>query len=74
MTSFNASAANKPADTPAPAAAAAPPVAVKVEEPVQKLEPQSEDDEGERAGCQGDIQPVGHDYVEEVSDFSVLRE
>lgn len=44
--------------------------AAKVEEPaqpsVQKMEPQSEDEDGDRAGGQGDIQPVGHDYVEEV--------
>lgn len=66
--------ANKPASTPAAAAAtAAAPVVVaaaKVEEPaqpsVQKMEPQSEDEDGDRAGGQGDIQPVGHDYVEEV--------
>lgn len=45
-------------------------VAAKVEEPMQqslqKMEPQSEDEDGDRAGGQGDIQPVGHDYVEEV--------
>lgn len=44
--------------------------AAKVEEPaqlsVQKMELQSEDEDGDRAGGQGDIQPVGHDYVEEV--------
>lgn len=44
-------------------------VAVKAEEPMQqlhqKIEPQS-DEEDDRAGGQGDIQPVGHDYVEEV--------
>lgn len=45
--------------------------AAKVEEPMQqsaqKMEPQSDDEDGDRAGGQGDIQPVGHDYVEEVS-------
>uniref|UniRef100_A0A7N6C031 DZF domain-containing protein n=1 Tax=Anabas testudineus TaxID=64144 RepID=A0A7N6C031_ANATE len=77
--------ANKPASTPP---AAAPPVtapaapevlAVKVEEPMQrslqKMEPYSEDEDGDRAGGQGDIQPVGHDYVEEVrnEDGKVIR-
>lgn len=33
---------------------------------VQKTEPQSDDEDGDKAGGQGDIQPVGHDYVEEV--------
>lgn len=46
-------------------------VAAKVEEPMQqsaqKMEPLSDDEDGDRAGGQGDIQPVGHDYVEEVS-------
>ncbi|XP_051803202.1 zinc finger RNA-binding protein isoform X5 [Acanthochromis polyacanthus] len=65
---------NKPTSAPAPAAAPAPASAVvaaaaKQEEPVQlsvqKMEPQSEDEDGDRAGGQGDIQPVGHDYVEE---------
>lgn len=50
--------------------AAAVTVAAKVEAPmlqsVQKMEPQSDDEDGDRAGNQGDIQPVGHDYVEEV--------
>lgn len=71
--------ANKPASTPTAAAAtAAAPVVVaaKVEEPaqpsVQKMEPQSEDEDGDRAGGQGDIQPVGHDYVEEVGRKRVL--
>uniref|UniRef100_A0AAQ5XG47 Zinc finger RNA-binding protein n=1 Tax=Amphiprion ocellaris TaxID=80972 RepID=A0AAQ5XG47_AMPOC len=42
---------------------------------VQKMEPQSEDEDGDRAGGQGDIQPVGHDYVEEVrnNDGKVIR-
>lgn len=46
-------------------------VASKVEVPVQqstaqKMEPLSDSDDGDKAGSQGDIQPVGHDYVEEV--------
>uniref|UniRef100_A0A7N6F877 Zinc finger RNA-binding protein n=1 Tax=Anabas testudineus TaxID=64144 RepID=A0A7N6F877_ANATE len=50
-----------------------------VEEPMQrslqKMEPYSEDEDGDRAGGQGDIQPVGHDYVEEVrnEDGKVIR-
>lgn len=56
--------------TSAPATSAAAPVAAKVLEPVQpsvqKMEPLSEDERGDRAGGQGDVQPVGHDYVEEV--------
>ncbi|XP_038144544.1 zinc finger RNA-binding protein isoform X8 [Cyprinodon tularosa] len=66
---------NKPVSAPA-AAAPVTPVAVKVEEPVQhkipKMEPKTEDD---RAGGQGDVQPVGHDYVEEVrnEDGKVIR-
>lgn len=51
--------------------AAAVVVAAKVEEPMQqsaqKMESQSDDEDCDRAGGQGDIQPVGHDYVEEVS-------
>ncbi len=43
----------------------------KVEEPIhhsaQKVQPLSDDEDGDRAGGQGDIQPVGHDYVEEVN-------
>ncbi|KAG7230752.1 hypothetical protein INR49_019566 [Caranx melampygus] len=67
---------NKPASTPAVTAAAA---VAKVEAPmlqsVQKTEPQSDDEDGDRAGGQGDIQPVGHDYVEEVrnDDGKVIR-
>ncbi|XP_034053966.1 LOW QUALITY PROTEIN: zinc finger RNA-binding protein [Gymnodraco acuticeps] len=66
---------NKPVSAPV----APPPVVVvsKVEEPVsaQKMEPQSDDEDGDRAGGQGDIQPVGHDYVEEVrnDDGKVIR-
>ncbi|XP_029938934.1 zinc finger RNA-binding protein isoform X3 [Salarias fasciatus] len=72
----------KPASAAPPAAAAAAamvPAAAKVEEPVQplvqRMEPQSEDEDGDRAGGQGDIQPVGHDYVEEVrnDDGKVIR-
>ncbi|KAK5623882.1 hypothetical protein CRENBAI_001496, partial [Crenichthys baileyi] len=65
---------NKSASAPVAAPGAA--VAVKVEEsvqlPVQKMEPQTED---ERGGGQGDVQPVGHDYVEEVrnEDGKVIR-
>uniref|UniRef100_A0A3Q3JZA5 DZF domain-containing protein n=1 Tax=Monopterus albus TaxID=43700 RepID=A0A3Q3JZA5_MONAL len=70
-----------PASTPAAAAVTAAVVAVpvKVEEPLHqsllKMEPQSEDEDGDRAGGQGDIQPVGHDYVEEVrnDDGKVIR-
>uniref|UniRef100_A0A8C6Q9K0 Zinc finger RNA-binding protein n=1 Tax=Nothobranchius furzeri TaxID=105023 RepID=A0A8C6Q9K0_NOTFU len=62
--------------TSAPTAATAPVVAAKVVEPVQplvqKMEPQSDDD---RAGGQADVQPVGHDYVEEIrnEDGKVIR-
>ncbi|XP_047231572.1 zinc finger RNA-binding protein isoform X4 [Girardinichthys multiradiatus] len=65
---------NKPACAPVAAPGMA--VAVKVEEPVQlpvqKMELQTED---ERGGGQGDVQPVGHDYVEEVrnEDGKVIR-
>ncbi|XP_054874794.1 zinc finger RNA-binding protein isoform X6 [Amphiprion ocellaris] len=80
---------NKPTSAPAAPPAAAPAsasvvaaaaaAAAKQEEPaqlsVQKMEPQSEDEDGDRAGGQGDIQPVGHDYVEEVrnNDGKVIR-
>ncbi|XP_042273804.1 zinc finger RNA-binding protein isoform X2 [Thunnus albacares] len=69
---------NKPASAPV-AAASAVVVAAKVEEPmqqsVQKMESQSDDEDNDRAGGQGDIQPVGHDYVEEVrnDDGKVIR-
>nr|XP_057928558.1 zinc finger RNA-binding protein [Doryrhamphus excisus] len=70
---------NKPASSPASVTTALA-MAVKVEEPVQpppvvKAEPQSEDEDGDKAGGQGDIQPVGHDYVEEVrnSEGKVIR-
>ncbi|TMS19976.1 Zinc finger RNA-binding protein [Larimichthys crocea] len=71
---------NKPASAPAAAVTAATVVvAAKVEEPMQqsaqKMEPLSDDEDGDRAGGQGDIQPVGHDYVEEVrnDDGKVIR-
>ncbi|XP_021179906.2 zinc finger RNA-binding protein isoform X2 [Fundulus heteroclitus] len=70
---------NKAASAPAAAAAPVTAAAVKAEEPVQpsvqKMEPQAEDEQGDRAGGQGDIQPVGHDYVEEVrnEDGKVIR-
>uniref|UniRef100_A0A3B3DGN6 Zinc finger RNA-binding protein-like n=1 Tax=Oryzias melastigma TaxID=30732 RepID=A0A3B3DGN6_ORYME len=72
--------AHKPIGAPAATSAAAL-VPVKAEEPVlvlppvQKVKPQSEDEGGDRAGGQGDIQPVGHDYVEEVrnDDGKVIR-
>ncbi|XP_076009172.1 zinc finger RNA-binding protein 2 [Genypterus blacodes] len=60
---------NKPpsAPTAAPVVVVAPP---KVEEPMQhsvhKMDPLSDDEDSDRAGGQGDIQPVGHDYIEEV--------
>uniref|UniRef100_A0A3Q4HPZ2 Zinc finger RNA binding protein 2 n=1 Tax=Neolamprologus brichardi TaxID=32507 RepID=A0A3Q4HPZ2_NEOBR len=72
----------KPPTPTAAAATSAAPVmvaAAKVEEhaqpSVQKMDPQSEDEDGDRAGGQGDIQPVGHDYVEEVrnDDGKVIR-
>ncbi|CAL8254402.1 unnamed protein product [Merluccius merluccius] len=52
-----------------PVAAAAP--VSKAEEPKHKAapkpqDPQSEDDDSDRAGGQSDVQPVGPDYVEEV--------
>ncbi|KAM9384085.1 zinc finger RNA-binding protein isoform 2-T2 [Pholidichthys leucotaenia] len=71
-------ASNKPTST-LPAAAASVVLAAKVEESVQpsvqKMGPKSEDEDGDRAPGQGDIQPVGHDYVEEVhnEDGKVIR-
>ncbi|XP_011472887.1 zinc finger RNA-binding protein isoform X2 [Oryzias latipes] len=61
-------AAHKPVGARAVTSAAEEPVLP----PVPKLKPQSED---EGAGGQGDIQPVGHDYVEEVrnDDGKVIR-
>lgn len=53
--------ANKPATPPS----------AKVDEDKQlatasKSETTSDDEDGEGVGGQGDVQPVGHDYVEEV--------
>ncbi|KAL4608036.1 zinc finger RNA-binding protein-like isoform X1 [Arapaima gigas] len=40
-----------------------------------KSDPQSEEDDGDGPGCPADVQPVGHDYVEEVrnEDGKVIR-
>ncbi|XP_076880165.1 zinc finger RNA-binding protein isoform X4 [Brachyhypopomus gauderio] len=61
------------------ASSVAAPDLARVEEEVKQLaavrsDPQSED-EGDGGGAQGDIQPVGHDYVEEVrnDDGKVIR-
>ncbi|KAM6921464.1 LOW QUALITY PROTEIN: zinc finger RNA-binding protein [Xenentodon cancila] len=77
-TSFKmTSTSNKPAASPAAATLAV--ASAKVDDPVhssvQKMEPQSEDERGDRAGGHGDVQPVGHDYVEEVcnDDGKVIR-
>ncbi|XP_031719808.1 zinc finger RNA-binding protein isoform X6 [Anarrhichthys ocellatus] len=64
---------NKPVSAPAVTAAV---VVAKAEEPMQqRMEPESDDEDCDRAGGQGDIQPVGHDYVEEVrnDDGKVIR-
>lgn len=39
---------------------------------VVKTDALSEDEDGDGSGAQGDIQPVGHDYVEEVRPFSQI--
>ncbi|XP_017558071.1 zinc finger RNA-binding protein [Pygocentrus nattereri] len=71
--------AKKPALTKATVIAnkAAAPEPVKVEEvkPAVLLSDPQSDDEGDGGGAQGDIQPVGHDYVEEVrnDDGKVIR-
>ncbi|KAM4548618.1 zinc finger RNA-binding protein isoform 1-T1 [Odontesthes bonariensis] len=68
---------NRPTSVPPAAAAVTAVVTAKVEEPVQpsvqKVDPQSDDERSDKA--QGDIQPVGHDYVEEVrnDDGKVIR-
>ncbi|RXN03360.1 zinc finger RNA-binding -like isoform X2 [Labeo rohita] len=54
------------------------PAPVKMEEAkptVVKTDALSDDEDGDCAGAQGDIQPVGHDYVEEVrnDDGKVIR-
>ncbi|KAM6938201.1 zinc finger RNA-binding protein isoform 3-T3 [Lycodopsis pacificus] len=67
---------NKPVSAPAAAVAAAAVVVAKAEEPMQqRMDPESDDEDCDRAGGQGDIQPVGHDYVEEVrnDDGKVIR-
>uniref|UniRef100_A0A3Q3XCZ3 DZF domain-containing protein n=1 Tax=Mola mola TaxID=94237 RepID=A0A3Q3XCZ3_MOLML len=72
---------NKPASVPAAVVTAAPVVALasKAEVPMQhsaqKVESLSDHEDSDRAGSQGDIQPVGHDYVEEVrnDDGKVIR-
>ncbi|XP_051550085.1 zinc finger RNA-binding protein-like isoform X1 [Myxocyprinus asiaticus] len=51
---------------------------VKIEEVkplMMKMDPMSDDEDGDSTGPQGDIQPVGHDYVEEVrnDDGKVIR-
>lgn len=59
------------ATKPVLSAPATPAVVVggKAEEPIlQSVE--SEDEDSDRGGGQGDIQPVGHNYVEEVSNRS----
>lgn len=40
---------------------------VLMQQSAQKMEPLSDNEDSDRNGSQGDIQPVGHDYVEEVS-------
>uniref|UniRef100_G3P933 Zinc finger RNA-binding protein n=1 Tax=Gasterosteus aculeatus aculeatus TaxID=481459 RepID=G3P933_GASAC len=65
-----------PVSAPAAAVvAAAPKVEEPIQHPVQRMDPQSDDEDCDRAGGQGDIQPVGHDYVEEVrnDDGKVIR-
>uniref|UniRef100_A0AAQ4QS92 Zinc finger RNA-binding protein n=1 Tax=Gasterosteus aculeatus aculeatus TaxID=481459 RepID=A0AAQ4QS92_GASAC len=67
---------HKPVSAPAAAVvAAAPKVEEPIQHPVQRMDPQSDDEDCDRAGGQGDIQPVGHDYVEEVrnDDGKVIR-
>ncbi|KAI4877655.1 hypothetical protein NFI96_021338 [Prochilodus magdalenae] len=64
----------KPAIIANKAAAPEPAKVEEVKPPVLPSDPQS-DDEGDGGGAQGDIQPVGHDYVEEVrnDDGKVIR-
>ncbi|XP_040040093.2 zinc finger RNA-binding protein isoform X2 [Gasterosteus aculeatus] len=67
---------HKPVSAPAAAVVAAAPKAEEpIQHPVQRMDPQSDDEDCDRAGGQGDIQPVGHDYVEEVrnDDGKVIR-
>uniref|UniRef100_H3DDI5 Zinc finger RNA-binding protein n=1 Tax=Tetraodon nigroviridis TaxID=99883 RepID=H3DDI5_TETNG len=77
--------ANKSISAPAAAvtapaaAAAAASLVSKVEglsqQSAQKVEPLSDNEDSDVSGNQGDIQPVGHDYVEEVrnDDGKVIR-
>ncbi|XP_036376576.1 zinc finger RNA-binding protein isoform X4 [Megalops cyprinoides] len=60
--------ANKPATPPVPKVE-------EVKQTVTKSDPQSDDEDGDGNGSQGDVQPVGHDYVEEVrnEDGKVIR-
>uniref|UniRef100_A0A3Q2YUF1 Zinc finger RNA binding protein 2 n=1 Tax=Hippocampus comes TaxID=109280 RepID=A0A3Q2YUF1_HIPCM len=70
--SASKTATSKPASTPA-AVTAAPPVAVAVR--VEKTMPQVPEEDCNQVVGQGDIQPVGHDYVEKVrnADGKVIR-
>lgn len=58
--------------TPAAAAAATVAAVSKVEvlmqQPAQKVDSLSDNEDSDVSGSQGDIQPVGHDYVEEVGN------
>lgn len=67
--------ANKPPSAPAApvvvVVAAPAKVEQSIQQSIQKMDPQSDDEDSDRAGGQGDIQPVGHDYVEEVSEKCV---
>lgn len=67
-----AAAAVTPATAGAATAAAVTPVVSKVEalvpQSTQKVEPLSDNEDSDVSGSQGDIQPVGHDYVEEVGE------
>lgn len=58
------------ATTAAAAAAAAAAVVSKAEvlpqQSAQKMDPLSDNEDSDVSANQGDIQPVGHDYVEEV--------
>lgn len=61
--------ATKPTSSPAvkiEPAAVAPKVEVPSVQSIRKVESLSDDEDGDRASGQGDVQPVGHDYVEEV--------
>ncbi|KAL1023294.1 hypothetical protein UPYG_G00038800 [Umbra pygmaea] len=58
-----------------PASKPATPAAVKQPATSSKSETTSDDEDGDGAGGQSDVQPVGHDYVEEVrnDDGKVIR-